>query len=119
MPGAGFKREAFRIRHLVRKMMDTPYDMVKSAMVRRDTCGGTLHILTRWPRLRVMRGRHSPLLSWKKRLATADLPKRKLTTSKAPRLSSTQVRLSSSREHIPSVTKVLSSDGTFQLEPRR
>ena len=33
MPGAGFKREAFRIRELVRNMMDTPYEMVRSAMV--------------------------------------------------------------------------------------
>ncbi|KAI0705960.1 cytochrome P450 [Cerioporus squamosus] len=32
MPGAGFKRNAFRIRGLVRAMMDTPYEMVKSAM---------------------------------------------------------------------------------------
>ncbi|KAI0742440.1 cytochrome P450 [Daedaleopsis nitida] len=32
MPGAGFKREAFRIRDLVRAMMDTPYEMVRGAM---------------------------------------------------------------------------------------
>ncbi|KAI0640974.1 cytochrome P450 [Trametes meyenii] len=33
MPGAGFKRNAFRIRGLVRNLMDLPYNMVKNAMV--------------------------------------------------------------------------------------
>ncbi|KAI0776618.1 cytochrome P450 [Trametes elegans] len=32
MPGAGFKRNAFRIRGLVRTLMDTPYNMVKAAL---------------------------------------------------------------------------------------
>ncbi len=36
MPGAGFKRNAYRIRGLVRAMMDTPYEMVGRAMVRTD-----------------------------------------------------------------------------------
>ena len=36
MPGAGFKRDAFRIRELVHEMMDTPYEMVKGAMVSFD-----------------------------------------------------------------------------------
>ncbi|KAF9812881.1 hypothetical protein IEO21_05932 [Rhodonia placenta] len=32
MPGSGFKRRAFEIRDVVRKMLDTPYEMVKDAM---------------------------------------------------------------------------------------
>ena len=34
VPGAGFKREAFRIRGMVHNMMQTPYEMVKNAVVR-------------------------------------------------------------------------------------
>lgn len=33
MPGAGFKRNAFKVRDLVRALMDAPYNMVKNAMV--------------------------------------------------------------------------------------
>lgn len=33
MPGSGFKSRAFEIRDLVRKMLDTPFEMVKDAMV--------------------------------------------------------------------------------------
>ncbi|KAI0363937.1 cytochrome P450 [Pilatotrama ljubarskyi] len=32
MPGAGFKRNAFKIRGMVRTLMDMPYNMVKTAM---------------------------------------------------------------------------------------
>ncbi|KAI0655715.1 cytochrome P450 [Cubamyces menziesii] len=32
MPGAGFKRNAYRVRDLVRALMDAPYNMVKNAM---------------------------------------------------------------------------------------
>ncbi|KAH9886935.1 cytochrome P450 [Cubamyces lactineus] len=32
MPGAGFKRNAFKVRGLVRALMDAPYNMVKNAM---------------------------------------------------------------------------------------
>ncbi|OSX56954.1 hypothetical protein POSPLADRAFT_1158493 [Postia placenta MAD-698-R-SB12] len=32
MPGSGFKSRAFEIRDLVRKMLDTPFEMVKDAM---------------------------------------------------------------------------------------
>lgn len=34
MPGAGFKREALRVRGMVQAMMDAPYEMVRGAMVR-------------------------------------------------------------------------------------
>ncbi|CDO69938.1 hypothetical protein BN946_scf184836.g12 [Trametes cinnabarina] len=32
MPGAGFKRNAFRVRGMVRELMNSPYNMVKAAM---------------------------------------------------------------------------------------
>lgn len=37
-PGAGFKRNAFRVRGLVRALMDMPYNMVKTALVRPRLC---------------------------------------------------------------------------------
>ena len=43
MPGAGFKREAFKIRGMVHAMMHTPYEMVKNAMVR--VCRGVVLVL--------------------------------------------------------------------------
>ena len=33
MPGSGFKHQAFHVKTLVRKTLDTPYEMVKRAMV--------------------------------------------------------------------------------------
>ncbi|PIL26517.1 cytochrome P450 [Ganoderma sinense ZZ0214-1] len=33
MPGSGFKRQAFHVKTLVRKTLDTPYEMVKRAMM--------------------------------------------------------------------------------------
>lgn len=33
MPGAGFKRKASEVKRLVRRMLDTPFEMVKDAMV--------------------------------------------------------------------------------------
>ncbi|OBZ74478.1 O-methylsterigmatocystin oxidoreductase [Grifola frondosa] len=33
MPGAGFKRQAFEVRRLVRTLLDTPFEMVKDAML--------------------------------------------------------------------------------------
>ena len=88
MPGAGFKREAFRIRGLVRAMIDTPYDMVRSAMVSADDdepSSPSCHVwLTLRSRLRALRGRLLRLRFWKKRMAATDRPPKKPMILRGP-----------------------------------
>ena len=102
MPGAGFKRDALRVRGMVQAMMDTPYQMVRAAMVRvparvrsllthfddrrRRTNGHSASAAYSVACRRVgPPGRRSPLHFSKRRMAATGRPRRKRTTLKVPR----------------------------------
>ena len=102
MPGAGFKRDALRVRGMVQAMMDTPYQMVRAAMVRvparvrslithfddrrRRTNGHSASAVHSTACRRVgLPGRRSPLRFSKRRMAATGRPRRKRTTLKVPR----------------------------------